>query len=227
MRRPLESRKVVEPEHGGDDDPDFGRRNELGVHDDPRHAPITVCERMHLRHEEREVGSARKRVDHGPADLERLAERVLDQLRQDEQRRASLVRAILEAPRPDLGPRGHHDPVSPQEQFDQFVAIPWRAPHLVLVRDEAVRPLDVVCVLGSLRWNLVIENDGCRLVERELRALDVVREVGLIERQQRPARLIYRERGQRVRWKLAQDVNQLPKPLDPNAIVAAPGSANP
>ena len=88
------------------------------------------------------------------------------------------------------------------EEVDELVGGP-RPPHVGVGRvDQLVGALDVVGVVRTSRRHDAVEDDLGRLLDGEARALDVVGEVGLVERED--PRVVALARQLAARWRLGE-----------------------
>ena len=174
--------EVVVAGGDGNDDSLLTRGGELGVHEDAGHATVAVRERVDLGDQEhREHGSVEAGGE-AVVEAEAFAKSAFDEAWFHEVGRAGTVGVELEGAGADLRPLGKHRCVLGQQDGDEFIGVARGAAPLPGVRDEPVGTEDVVGVLRPLLRHHALENDAVCLVERELRSLDEVGEVGLEER---------------------------------------------
>ena len=79
--------------------------------------------------------------------------------------------------------------------------------------------------LGRCRGDDMVEHDLCGFIEGELGALDVVREVGLVERQERASFCILGQGGHRFRGLRLEEGREVGERLDPLGVERLPGGA--
>lgn len=165
------------------DHPLLPGRGELGVRHSSSNTTVPVNERMDLGDEEHREHSASESRRKVRVAIPPPLQGALDQGRIDELGPACSVRLRLEGSRLYLGST-HHDPLVHDAQNPLELRGIVRHPRTELaIHDEVERPGDVVTVGGPLLGDQAVEDDRPRLFDRELGALDEVREVRLVERE--------------------------------------------
>ena len=221
-QRPLAGNVVVTVRRGNDD-AFLISVNEFGVHHDARDASVAVGERVYFGDQEvDECGTVERRIE-CPVKLKTALQGADDRVRPYELDCADAVRRGLELAWRPVGASLEHACMTVAQHLDELRRGCREATHLGRVGHDAPNAQHVVCVGWKPVGNASGEDDRLRFLRRELRSLDVVREVGFEERQRCASDAVAPLRRARRAGGTQQLGMQLAEPGQASRVVGLPG----